>query len=104
MESRRRRELLLAAVALLVATLAAGAYRLRTPAAAPAVTSQPARPPSPAASAVPSGPSPLKSKSLAEVDLRALNEPRGELQQMVRDPFRFKPKPPPPPPPVPIGM
>jgi len=36
------------------------------------------------------------------VDLQALNAPRDELQETVRDPFRFKPKPPPPPPPAPV--
>jgi len=43
-----------------------------------------------------------KLKSAGEVDLQALNAPREELQETVRDPFRFKPKPPPPPPPQPV--
>ena len=44
---------------------------------------------------------PLPPKGL-ELDLSALNAPKAQPQEIVRNPFRFKPKPPPPPPPAPI--
>ena len=100
MESKRRREVALTAAAVALLALAVLAYRVRTMTPEPAVASRPVRPlPAPTAASTPSA---SKPNGLTEVDLSALNAPRSELQETVRDPFRFKPKPPPPPPPPPV--
>jgi hypothetical protein len=89
MERRRQREIALTALAVLAVTVPAPASASGRPAAAP----QSAVRPTPSSQA--GGP--------AEVDLSALNASKTEPQEMVRNPFRFKPKPaPPPPPPAPV--
>ena len=97
MPSKRQREIALAAVAVVVLGAAIVAYKVRGNDPMPAATTQTA----PASSSPAPGTGTAKSKSLTELDLQALNAPRAELQEVVRDPFRFKPKPPPPPPPAP---
>jgi hypothetical protein len=102
MPSKRQREIALAAVAVVVLGGAIVAYRVRGNDPAPAATNQTA--PASASSTPASGTAAAKSKSMTELDLQALNAPRAELHDVVRDPFRFKPKPPPPPPPAPVVM
>jgi hypothetical protein len=94
MATKRQREIALTAVAIVVLAGAVLAYRLHTIAQAPAVSAQPAAP------AATSTPPASKPAGLTELNLPALTAPRGERQETVRDPFRFKPKPPPPPPPT----
>jgi hypothetical protein len=102
MERKRRREIALAAVAVLA--IAAATYRVRTMAPAATVTQQSARPTlstgSTAGTAAAS--TPAQQKGLTEVDLSALSATKAALQEIVRNPFRFRPKPPPPPPPAPV--
>jgi hypothetical protein len=96
MATKRQREIALTAAAIVVLAGAVLAYRLHTIAPEPAaVSSQPSA--APAANATPTA---SKAPGLTELNLPALSARRGELQEAVRDPFRFKPKPPPPPPAV----
>ena len=86
---RRRREIVLAALASVI--IAVAVYRVRSvsPAADAAEHSR-------------AGDAAKKqTKALIELDLQALNAPRPEPVDSSRDPFRFKPKPPPPAPPAP---
>ena len=86
---RRRREIVLAALASVI--IAVAVYRVRSvsPAADAAEHSR-------AGEAAKQ-----QTKALIELDLQALNAPRPEPVDSSRDPFRFKPKPPPPAPPAP---
>jgi hypothetical protein len=92
MDPKRRRELTLAAAAIVLIAIAAWSV-LRSsaiPAGAPAGSGTTA--------ATTAQARPTKS-SLTEVDLKALEAERPEPADSTRNPFRFKPKPPPPPPP-----
>jgi len=86
---RRRREIVLAALASVI--IAVAVYRVRSvsPAADAAEHSRAG------------GAAKQQTKALIELDLQALNAPRPEPVDSSRDPFRFKPKPPPPAPPAP---
>jgi len=116
---KRQREIALIAAAILMLAVAVLAYKSRTAGPDSASAAQSAPSLSSASSASSSGPAAApashgaaasksttlsgpKVKSAGDVDLQALNAPRDELQETVRDPFRFKPKPPPPPPPAPV--
>ena len=109
MEHRRLREIVLAVVAAL--GIAVVAYKVRATAPAPTAASQARNPASATvAAAKPSAQKNLSAqkgslaqKNPSELDLSALNAPKAEPQEVVRNPFRFKPKPPPPPPPMPVG-
>src|SRR5207247_2642138 len=87
---RRRREIVLAALASVI--IAVAVYRVRSvsPAADAAEHSRAG------------GAAKQQTKALIELDLQALNAPRPEPVDSSRDPFRFKPKPPPPAPPRPV--
>jgi hypothetical protein len=100
MENKRRREIALAATAVVVLAFAVLAYRVKTMEPPPSVPTQASRPPVPGTQSASSGAS-TTPNGLTELNLQALNAPHGEIQTTVRDPFRFKPKPPPPPPPPP---
>jgi hypothetical protein len=96
MATKRQREIALTAAAIVVLAGAVLAYKLHIIAPEPAaVSTQPSA--APAANATPAA---SKAPGLTELNLPALSGKRGELQEAVRDPFRFKPKPPPPPPAV----
>ena len=86
---RRRREIVLAALASVI--IAVAVYRVRSV--------------SPAADAAEHARADVAAKqhakALTELDLQKLNAPRPEPVDSSRDPFRFKPKPPPPAPPAP---
>src|SRR5438876_1591442 len=86
---RRRREIVLAALAAVI--IAVAVYRVRSvsPAADAAEHSRGA------------DAAKQQAKALTELDLQALSAPRPEPVDSSRDPFRFKPKPPPPAPPAP---
>jgi hypothetical protein len=89
MDAKRRRELALGAVAVLLVAIAAWSLVRGTA--------------NPAAGNVPTGSAnsaQARPKSpLTEVDLKALEAERPEPADGTRNPFRFKPKPAPPPPP-----
>ena len=93
MESKRQRELVLAA--LVVALLATAVWRMRAGGDPPAALTTPAN------SGVAAGQVPRDKAAVAEVDLKALEAERPEPEDGGRNPFTFKPKPPPPPPPPP---
>jgi hypothetical protein len=97
MERKRQREIALVVIAALAIALITYTVRARSPEAT--ASSQPARPSS--AASLPAKPS-SPPKGLTELDLSALNAPKAQPQEIVRNPFRFKPKPPPPPPPAAI--
>src|SRR5262245_16295177 len=89
MDPKRKRELRLAAVAVLLLAIAAWTLMRGTPqppAAGDAAATTAAR-----ASQAPKSP-------LTEVDLKALEAERPEPGESTRNPFRFKTKPVPPPP------
>jgi hypothetical protein len=91
MDPKRRRELALGIVALLV--IAVAAWSLLRRSANPMAANVPAR--TTAANTAPAGP----KGPLSDVDLKALEAERPQPTDSTRNPFRFKPKPPPPPPP-----
>ena len=88
---RRRREIVLAALASVIVAVAV--YRVRSVSPA-ADAAEHARVADVAAK--------QHAKALTELDLQKLNAPRPEPVDSSRDPFRFKPKPPPPAPPQPL--
>jgi hypothetical protein len=92
MDPKRKRELTLGAVA--VVLLATAAWTLMRGTPQPSAASN--------ASGTPAARGTQGSKSpITEVDLKALEAERPEPGDNTRNPFRFKPKPPPPPPPPP---
>ncbi len=91
MESKRRRELALGAVAIVL--LAVAVWNLRPTANQPMATGTTAA----AAANAPAGKSPL-----ADIDLDALEKERPQPGESTRNPFGFQPKPAPAPPPRPV--
>jgi hypothetical protein len=91
MEPRRQREIALAVAAL---TVAIAAYSVRTVAPQTATAGPQSRPQAGAVAST--APPALAQKGLTDVNLSALDAPKAEPQDMVRNPFRFRPKPPPP--------
>ena len=91
MDAKRRRELALGALAVVLIAVAAWSLQPNTP--PPGATM---------ASNTPAGRAPGHPKnSVVEVDLKALEVERPEPEESTRNPFRFRPKPQPPPPPRP---
>src|SRR3954469_22775682 len=91
MANKRQREVTLALAAVVVLVGVVLAYRVRTMTPDGSVADQPTH------GVAAAGQPPASGQGLTELNLPALTTGHGELQDTVRDPFRFKPKPPPPP-------
>jgi hypothetical protein len=92
MESKRRRELTLASIALVVLAIAVWTVRGGSAPVAGGAASAPAAASKPAAN---------PDRPFSGVNLDALDAKRPEPEASTRNPFRFKPAPAPPPPPPP---
>ena len=94
MARNRQREIVLAALAVVLIGTAVWLTRSSAPEAAITNT--------PPATTPPLGQAARDKRTLTEVDLQGLEKPRPEPEDSDRNPFAFKPKPPPPPPPQPV--
>jgi hypothetical protein len=88
MDAKRRRELALGALAIVLIAVAAWSVQSNT------TSSSAAAPPNTAAPRTQAQP----KNQIVDVDLKALEAERPEPEESTRNPFRFKPKPAPPPP------